>query len=37
MSPDLLEVALKLDPTNERLLRYKALLDAASPGDSSDQ
>jgi len=28
MSPELLEVALQLDPTNQRLLRYKAMLEA---------
>ena len=27
MSPELLEVALQLDPTNPRLLRYKAMLE----------
>lgn len=29
LSPELLEVALALDPTNERLLAHKALLEQA--------
>ena len=33
MSPELLEVALQLDPTNQRLLRYKAMLEGGKAGD----
>lgn len=34
MSPELLEAALELDPNDERLLRYKSLLETRERDDS---